>query len=475
MRLLLTFLLVVSAAGCAYESTSTSPTTTETTQSNAIVNGTRAPQNTFLSESQILSIVFLSDQSGDEFCTGTLIHPRVVLSAEHCIDDVTASSLFIGFGMMPAERRALLPVSGNLPTPLHRLHNDRSWCRCHRDYPRDNPHRNEPRPVAEGWVGRKVDASGYGETYDNSTTGRRFASVEVIDFDGETVIVDGKGEQGICYGDSGGPILWQPDADTAPVLVGTEQWGDSSCVDVDHLTRVDVVAAWVDEKMALGFPPPLQSCEEVIDRYCDGDFVRGCDGTYDRSEDCSAGGCGYMGPDAGYACLPESCNGIDYFGECEGDILRYCKGDRLRQRDCAARGQSCIYEGDDVGYNCGDCQRCGTSSCVDFESDINHCGGCGISCSLPNAEVGCTGARCDFLGCVEGFEDADGDESNGCEAATDAEGNPNGNGDGNDGSDGGSGTKSGGSDGGCSQAPLALSSRSWASCATAGGARQPAS
>ena len=57
-----------------------------------------------------------------------------------------------------------------------------------------------------------------------------------------------KGEQGICYGDSGGPILWQPDADTAPVLVGTEQWGDSSCVDVDHLTRVDVVAAWVDEK-----------------------------------------------------------------------------------------------------------------------------------------------------------------------------------------------------------------------------------
>ena len=237
------------------------------------------------------------------------------------------------------------------------------------------------------------------------------------------------------------------------MLVGTEQWGDSSCVDVDHLTRVDVVAAWVDEKMALGFPPPLQSCEEVIDRYCDGDFVRGCDGTYDRSEDCSAGGCGYMGPDAGYACLPESCNGIDYFGECEGDILRYCKGDRLRQRDCAARGQSCIYEGDDVGYNCGDCQRCGTSNCVDFESDINHCGGCGISCSLPNAEVGCTGARCAFLGCLDGFEDADGDESNGCEASTDTEGTETGNGDG-DGGDGGSGTKSGGSDSGCSQAPL---------------------
>ena len=65
MRLLLTFLLVVSAAGCAYESTSSLADATETTQSNAIVNGTRAPQNTFLSESQNWSFApraFLLDQ-----------------------------------------------------------------------------------------------------------------------------------------------------------------------------------------------------------------------------------------------------------------------------------------------------------------------------------------------------------------------------------------------------------------------------
>ncbi|MEC8052894.1 MAG: trypsin-like serine protease, partial [Myxococcota bacterium] len=188
MRLLLTFLLVVSAAGCAYDSSSDFAATSETTQSNAIVNGTRAPQNTFLSESQILSIVFLSDQSGDEFCTGTLIHPRVVLSAEHCIDDVTASSLFIGFGMMPADRRALLPVSVIYPHPTIDFTMIVLGVDATEIIPEITPIEMNRDPVAEGWVGRKVDASGYGETYDNSTTGRFFASVEVIDFDGETVI-----------------------------------------------------------------------------------------------------------------------------------------------------------------------------------------------------------------------------------------------------------------------------------------------
>ena len=90
------------------------------------------------------------------------------------------------------------------------------------------------------------------------------------------------------------------------------------------------------------------------------------------------------------------------YGECDGDLLRYCKGDRLRERDCAARGQSCIYEGDDVGYNCGDCQRCGGSECVDIESDSFTVGHAAIAvlCPMPMLRVM---ARCEFVGCVNGF------------------------------------------------------------------------
>lgn len=454
MRHFLLVLLMMSLAGCTRDSADKLASVFDR-ESSSIVNGTREPQNTFLTENQILSIAFLADQSGDEFCTGTLVAPRIILSAEHCIDGVTASSLFIGFGMMPAERRALLPVAQIHAHPevdfaLIILGVDATEV-----IPEIEPIAMNRASLDETWIGRKVDASGYGETYNSATTGRFFASVEVVgvplNVQGvgyEVVSVDGKGEQGICYGDSGGPILWQPDAETPPVIVGTEQWGDSSCVDVDHLTRVDVVADWVDSKIAEGLPPVLTACDEVVERYCDGDSVKGCDGTYDRSEDC-VGGCGFMGPDAGYDCLPEICNGIDYFGECDGDLLRYCKGDRLRERDCAARGQTCVFEGEEVGYNCGDCQRCGGSECVDFETDTLHCGACGNDCSLPNAAVACGGGVCSFTGCVDGFEDADGDASNGCEASTGGNGSDGNGSDGN----GGSGTKSGGDSSGCTQVP----------------------
>lgn len=449
MRLLSFALLSFFVAGCALEFPEASFDASVRTESEGIVNGTREPQNTFLSESQILSIVFLADSDGDEFCTGTLIAPRVVLSAEHCIDEASASSLFIGFGMMPAERQALLPVSAIYPHPSIDFTIIILGADATEVLPGITPIAMNRVPVDETWFGRKVDASGYGDTYDNSTTGRFFASVDVVDVNSEQVVVDGLGIQGICYGDSGGPILWQPDADTPPVLVGTEQYGDATCVDIDHLTRVDVVADWVDEMLSGGLPPPLTACEEYVEPFCDGAVLRGCDGAYDRTQDCSEDGCGFMGPQAGYACLPAVCNGIDYFGECDGDLLRYCKGERLRERDCAARGQSCIFEGEDVGYNCGDCLRCGGSECIDMMTDTLHCGGCDINCALPNSNVSCNNSRCQFDGCIEGFANQDGDLTNGCETNTASvdEGS-----DAGDGSSGG--TKSGSSDGGCQQAPI---------------------
>ena len=84
----------------------------------------------------------------------------------------------------------------------------------------------------------------------------------------------------------------------------------------------------------------------------------------------------------------------------------------------------------------GDCQRCGTSNCVDFESDVDHCGACGNLMCFAQRRSGCTGARCEFVGCLDGFEDADGDQSNGCEASTGTDGTTPGGGDGDNGGSG---------------------------------------
>ena len=43
--------------------------------------------------------------------------------------------------------------------------------------------------------------------------------------------------------------------------------------------------------------------------------------------------------------------------------------------------------------------------------------GCGQVCSVANGATQCLSGFCAFRGCDEGFEDADGDLSNGCENA----------------------------------------------------------
>lgn len=45
--------------------------------------------------------------------------------------------------------------------------------------------------------------------------------------------------EGTCYGDSGGPAFWEPDADTR-ILVGITSWGDRMCVAAGFSYRVDI-------------------------------------------------------------------------------------------------------------------------------------------------------------------------------------------------------------------------------------------
>jgi hypothetical protein len=58
------------------------------------------------------------------------------------------------------------------------------------------------------------------------------------------------------------------------------------------------------------------------------------------------------------------------------------------------------------------------NSCVDINSNVNHCGGCGQSCALPNATPACVAAACRILSCSIGFFDCDGNATNGCESTT---------------------------------------------------------
>ena len=82
-----------------------------------IVNGTRDPQNTFLSQGQIHAIGYLAGDSGVEFCSGTLISNRVVITASHCTEGEQAFRIFYGLGVDPREPLALIPVAQIIEHP----------------------------------------------------------------------------------------------------------------------------------------------------------------------------------------------------------------------------------------------------------------------------------------------------------------------------------------------------------------------
>ena len=217
---------------------------TVVTQEQAIFYGSRSPRVVSLTAGEQMAIGFLSDPYGNPFCSGTLIDRDVVVTAEHCTVGSSPSTIRFGVGT-PESPDALFQVQriaehSSRDVALLFLSED-AVARV----PAIEPVPFLRQALPQSYVGQRVEASGYGQTHDNST-GRYFASLTLIEIDDVNYTVDGQGQQGICFGDSGGPLLVSIGGHT--VVAGVESNGDSTCVDVDHLTRLDRVQDWIDQQ-----------------------------------------------------------------------------------------------------------------------------------------------------------------------------------------------------------------------------------
>ncbi len=81
-------------------------------------------------------------------------------------------------------------------------------------------------------------------------------------------------------------------------------------------------------------------------------------------------------------------------------------------------GSNCLVMACDDGFgNCDDSHQTGCET--DIYSNLQHCGGCNISCDYDNADTTCAMGTCQFDGCQGTFADCDQDlASNGCESDT---------------------------------------------------------
>jgi hypothetical protein len=179
------------------------------------------------------------------------------------------------------------------------------------------------------------------------------------------------------------------------------------------------------------------------DARCGGGTMKCCGGRcLDASADPS--NCGQCGkscsaPNAQASCVGGQCAAgacLPGFGDCDGNKANGCETDtRIDPASCGGCGTACTFPNGvgacadgcylaacNPGFD--DCNGNATDGCeTSVLADANNCGGCGKACSaLPNAQIACASGNCGLGPCNQGFANCDGNPANGCEAnlATDA-------------------------------------------------------
>jgi len=360
-----------------------------------IFNGTAAPSFLPLSPGQVLAIGTFGG------CSGTFITERWVLTAKHCGIRVGANFCV---GSDPANPNICFNGDRVLDNP------DADTTLVHVDADASSRAPDlVPIPILtesmdSTWLRRTAEASGYGQNETGGSGVRAFTAEPIVDISGNFVSVDGEGRHGVCFGDSGGPLMVLASDGTVRVAADLSGGADS-CVGIDNFTRVDIQVPWIEAAtgptvlpggscgsltvegrcvsgQALWCDADVAQSERCaagetcgwddtaagfrciagdnacggIDRVgeCDGGTARWCDRGVLRQRDC--GSCGdvcELEPSLdGYYCVPDPCMGIDYLGECQGDVAVWCDGGHLARQDCARRGRSCGYVNDRVGYFC---------------------------------------------------------------------------------------------------------------------------
>jgi len=201
-----------------------------------------------------------------QVCSGTLIHPRVVLTAGHCTsgwEGTGVEDFYVNFHQYALNESTLLVVEDVVTHP------DYNWG------PQSDPHDVGALILAEpyldadpallpdlgfldelradGLLGQGAHKAtftlvGYGGTlnwpppditYDDW---RQYAVSEYRALLPAWLRMSqnpATGDGGTCGGDSGGPAFWTQD-DGTEILVGITSWGDPSCISTGFNYRVDI-------------------------------------------------------------------------------------------------------------------------------------------------------------------------------------------------------------------------------------------
>jgi hypothetical protein len=182
---------------------------------------------------------------------------------------------------------------------------------------------------------------------------------------------------------------------------------------------------------------------------CDADAANGCEANlHADANNCTACGTACNIPHAYAGCADGCYTAACAYGfeDCNQNALDGCEAPLLADpKNCGGCGMACPNAANaSIGCQNGSCyvtmctpgyadcdQNLQTGCEIRIDNDVKNCGGCGKACgqgqicsggtctcppcSFPNANAGCVNFNCAILSCIQGYDNCDGMNANGCE------------------------------------------------------------
>ncbi|MBK6919298.1 MAG: trypsin-like serine protease [Deltaproteobacteria bacterium] len=193
------------------------------------------------------SVAYLSTNGGA--CTATLVHPQIILTAAHCVPNDETATIRFGERASSAVQLAETEYCRSNPAWSDTGEgNDYGFCKL------ATPVTNIPvTPIAFGCEetilgpGTQVTHVGYGNDQDGNSGRKKFVELNVQAVTNVGEIITGSGGEGICSGDSGGPVMVKlrsaQGGDDTWRVIGIHSWAQMSNPGVCGGTAGSVIAS----------------------------------------------------------------------------------------------------------------------------------------------------------------------------------------------------------------------------------------